>query len=208
MAAANVFAFDPVDSSTFYVVAKGPAGIYQTTDKGETFAAVTWPFTTPSRVAISPANGQHILVADGSQVSVSRDGGGTWTPSQGLPATGTPAFAMSPKSEDTVLVAWLDGKVLTTYRSVDGGDSFTPAGTSGWSNGAFARIVYSGNALAPHAVITTADGAYLTVDDGDTWLRIDANATSHKFTSAHWMKGYLYLGTFGQGILRSTTRLN
>jgi photosystem II stability/assembly factor-like uncharacterized protein len=53
------------------------------------------------------------------------------------------------------------------------------------------------------AVLTTLRGAFLSSDDGKTWHRIDGGTVSHSFWGARWLKGYLYLGSDGQGLLRS-----
>jgi hypothetical protein len=211
--AADVFAFDPSKASTVYVVASGTASVEQSTDGGATWNPI-WPgFQAPDRIAISPTNAKHILVDDGGTLAVSSDRGATWYLSTGLPSAGVPSIAVSPKSDDVVLVAWLDSATgtVTTYRSSDGGASFGQVGDAGWDNnhaGIFGGIFYSANARTPHVVVATQNGAYLSVDDGDHWQRIDSRTTSHKFTSARWMEGFLYLGTFGQGILRSDTRVD
>jgi hypothetical protein len=57
-------------------------------------------------------------------------------------------------------------------------------------------------------VVTTSDGAWRSNDDGAHWPRLDRHSVTHRFTSAHWANGYLYLATYGQGILRSNERLN
>lgn len=57
----------------------------------------------------------------------------------------------------------------------------------------------------PEVAITTLNGAYLSGDDGSTWSRIDGGLIAHSFWGIRWLKGYLYLGSDGQGVLRSTT---
>jgi hypothetical protein len=53
------------------------------------------------------------------------------------------------------------------------------------------------------AVLTTLRGAFLSADDGATWQRIDRRTIAHSFWGARWRNGYLYLGSDGQGLLRS-----
>jgi hypothetical protein len=122
--------------------------------------------------------------------------------------------AMSPVNDATVLAAVFDTDHVTAYRSADGGATFTltlkskvaPTGSTVWrADGgiAFGGVIYSPSQTAPHAVITTLNGAYMSADDGDHWARIDGTLITRRFTSAHFAGGYLYLGTYGQGIVRS-----
>ncbi|HTA37833.1 MAG TPA: hypothetical protein VK760_02095 [Candidatus Acidoferrales bacterium] len=53
------------------------------------------------------------------------------------------------------------------------------------------------------AVLTTLRGAFLSSDNGSTWTRLDRATTAHSFWGARWRAGYLYLGSDGQGLLRS-----
>ncbi len=59
----------------------------------------------------------------------------------------------------------------------------------------------------PLAVLTTRFGAYASADIGRTWQRLDAATIAHHFIGVAWNKGYVYLASFGQGILRSTAPL-
>ena len=59
----------------------------------------------------------------------------------------------------------------------------------------------------PFAVLTTRRGAYVSVDNGNTWQRVDTGTISHSFWRAHWYNGYLYLASDGQGVLASTSPL-
>lgn len=53
-------------------------------------------------------------------------------------------------------------------------------------------------------VVTTLRGAFMSLDDGSTWQRIDTKLISHSFWGIRWVNGYLYLASDGQGILKST----
>ena len=67
------------------------------------------------------------------------------------------------------------------------------------------RVVFNPKAQSgdPAVVVTTRFGAFLSMDLGTTWRRIDTTAISHHFIGADWSQGHLYLATFGQGIVRS-----
>ncbi len=60
--------------------------------------------------------------------------------------------------------------------------------------------------IAPVA-ITTLRGAFLSTDDGASWRRLDAGMVAHSFWGIRWHAGYLYLGSDGQGVVRSNARL-
>jgi hypothetical protein len=57
------------------------------------------------------------------------------------------------------------------------------------------------------AVLTTLRGAFLSADDGSTWTRLDGRTVAHSFWGVRWRAGYLYLGSDGQGLLRSDARV-
>jgi hypothetical protein len=56
----------------------------------------------------------------------------------------------------------------------------------------------------PDVAITTLRGAYLSADNGSTWKRLDDGLIAHSFWGIRWLRGYLYLGSDGQGVVRST----
>jgi hypothetical protein len=59
----------------------------------------------------------------------------------------------------------------------------------------------------PAVVLTTRFGAFVSFDGGTTWARIDKNAISHHFEGLDWAGGYVYLATYGEGAIRTATRL-
>jgi hypothetical protein len=100
---------------------------------------------------------------------------------------------------------------LDVLKSTDGGHSFAtpPLYTvpRGAPMGIGFNYVTSGMPLA--ALITKYQGAFLSSDLGETWQRLDTplQLTTHKFTSLQWQAGTLYLGTYGQGIIRTVQPL-
>jgi len=126
---------------------------------------------------------------------------------------------------------------ILIYRSVDGARSFTlestliqPTPQRPWPNLIFPlpderpapEIPYYatrfyGNRLAfnpkspkgsaPAVVLTTRFGAFASFDVGSTWQRIDTNAIAHHFIGVQWFDGYVYLSSFGQGVILSDTQL-
>ena len=72
------------------------------------------------------------------------------------------------------------------------------------------RLAFNPQAAAgttPAVVLTTRFGAYISYDQGSTWQRIDDNAIAHHFIGIDWNSGYVFLASFGQGAIRSTTPL-
>jgi hypothetical protein len=59
----------------------------------------------------------------------------------------------------------------------------------------------------PDVVITTLRGAYVSTDNGSKWQRLDDATIAHSFWGIRWLNGSVYLGSDGQGVLRSTTPL-
>lgn len=59
----------------------------------------------------------------------------------------------------------------------------------------------------PDVAITTLRGAFLSSDNGKTWKRLDSGLIAHSFWGIRWLNGYLYLGSDGQGVVRSTAPL-
>jgi photosystem II stability/assembly factor-like uncharacterized protein len=55
----------------------------------------------------------------------------------------------------------------------------------------------------PGVVLTTLRGAFISDDQGSSWTRIDKTLIAHSFWGIRWVKGYLYLASDGQGIVRS-----
>jgi hypothetical protein len=55
----------------------------------------------------------------------------------------------------------------------------------------------------PDVVLTTRFGAWVSQDGGTTWTRVDHLAIAHHFIGASWSNGYLFLASFGEGVIRS-----
>ena len=119
---------DPTNEQAFYVAPKSStAGLYRTTDSGQTYAQVPLPapfIDTPGIVAVA-ANGSILMVGNLSG-SVSSDHGASWTPMVSVPSPLTPFGGIGGAQPSTLAtdrdpsVAWLmSGTDL--YRSDDGG---------------------------------------------------------------------------------------
>lgn len=129
-------AFDPKNPLTMYVASgagalfSGPHAVYKSTDGGKTLSQLSWPFQWPGAVVDDQKNGSHLLVCDltngQSSLSVTTDGGTTWTKSSGVPPTKFwYAMTVSPVSGQTVLASSVDSNNnVFVLRSTDGGKTF------------------------------------------------------------------------------------
>lgn len=133
----NPIAFDPKTPTTMYFTSgpgvnlfSGPKGVFKSTDGGTTVSKLGWPFTWPGAIVVDSKNGSHIVVCDlnkTSSLSVTTDGGTTWTKSSGVPPTQFwYALTISPIDGKTVLASSVDAKNnVFVLRSTDGGKTFT-----------------------------------------------------------------------------------
>jgi hypothetical protein len=72
------------------------------------------------------------------------------------------------------------------------------------------RLAFNPQAPAgrtPAVILTTRFGAYASFDTGSSWQRIDTATITHHFIGATWKNGYVFLASFGQGVLRSLSPL-
>jgi hypothetical protein len=162
-----------------------------------------------------------------SSISVTTDGGTTWKTSTGVPPTAFwYALTISPVDGNVVLASSIDASNnVFVLRSTNGGLSFRRLGNL--TNAPLVRgridhddaagpaqaFVYSPereirydqdvtSGRAP-VVVTTLRGAFISGDDGSTWRRLDTATIAHSFWGIRWRNGYLYLGSDGQGVLKS-----
>jgi hypothetical protein len=168
-----------------------------------------------------------------SSLRVTFDGGKTWKTSRGVPATGFwYSMTIAPNDGSTVLATSVDAaNDVFVLRSTDGGLSFKKvavvtnaplvrghvdadlAHRYGGQPPAFVysparQILFNPDAKAhPYAALTTLRGAFLSTDNGSTWKRVDGALIAHSFWGIRWNRGYLYLGSDGQGVVKSTQPL-
>lgn len=213
--------------------APAPQAVFETTNGGKTLTKLPWPVKEPGMIAIDPNDGQHIIVGGlaeqkYSSLDVTFNGGKTWKHASGVPVT---AFwysaTISPSNGQTVLASSVDAaNNVFILRSTDGGVTFRKTATvanapliRGQVDRDLARrlpeppaFIYSParqilfnttTSKTPYAVVTTLRGAFLSTDLGSTWKRLDAALISHSFWGIRWNGGYLYLGSDGQGIVKS-----
>jgi photosystem II stability/assembly factor-like uncharacterized protein len=201
-APANIIAFDPHTPTTMYL-ANGTKGLVSSTDGGNTFPNTIGSFASAVSVIVDPTDGLHMLVGDSQAqtLSVSVDGGATWTTASGLPSSASYVVAIDPVDPKTVIVG-LGGADI--YTSKNGGLTFTK--TTHLAVSGFATLVFdSVTTGTPYlAMATTGSGAWLSKDLGATWQRLDGIMVP-KIWGVQWVKGTLYACTYGQGILKTVS---
>ncbi len=72
------------------------------------------------------------------------------------------------------------------------------------------RLAFNPAAPASKAaavVLTTRFGAFASFDTGSHWSRIDGEAIAHHFIGVSWLGGYVYLASFGEGVIQSSAPL-
>jgi hypothetical protein len=62
-------------------------------------------------------------------------------------------------------------------------------------------------ATTPAVILTTRFGAFASYDVGAHWVRLDRSLIAHDFIGVSWLRGYVYLASFGQGVLKSDAPL-
>ena len=210
-------------------------GVLTTTDYGASFTKLPWPIARPGMIAIDPHNPAHIVVGGlkngRSTVNVTFNAGKTWTEASGVTATPFWYDATIDTANGRVVLASNADLANNVFvlRSLDGGKTFHRMANV--TNGPLLRIrsgeddatapssfyVFSPSREirfnpgvskgTPYAVLTTLQGAFLSTDLGRHWQRLDLQLIAHSFWGIRWSNGYLYLGSDGQGIVRSTRPL-
>ena len=238
-------AFDPKNPKRLYIAAVSPffnaqyesksIGVLTTTDYGATLTKLPWPIARPGMIAFDPRDNAHIVVGGikngRSTISVTFDGGKTWTQSSGVvstpfwydatidPANGRIVLASDADSAGNVFILRSGDGGKTFQRVANAGsgpllqtrlhddDATAPANFYVFSPSREIRFNPSVSKGMPYAVLTTIAGAYISTDLGKRWQRLDLQLIAHSFWGIRWSDGYLYLGSDGQGIVRSTRPL-
>lgn len=167
-----------------------------------------------------------------SSIEETSDGGKTWATSVGVPPTAFwYAATISPTNGNVVLATSVDtSNNVFVLRSTDGGLHFTkiavvtnapllrgpidpdlrrtvPNAPPAFVYSPARQILFNPTVTkgTPDVVLTTLNGAYLSTDLGTTWGRLDRKLIAHSFWGIRWHAGYLYLGSDGQGVVKSTS---
>ncbi len=198
----NPIAVDPNDSLHVYVA--GTPGVYVSHDGGSSFALEPWPFRSVMMVVVDPANNQTLYVSNATGAWISHDQGSSWSPIT-VPGGGIIWSLTVDPANPQIVVASTTNALSEVVRSTDGGHTFVVS-ESGveWqpSPTGFSIRTVSFDPTGKYVAVATAVGIYLSTDGGVLWGDIAYNSTATYFTGVAWDQGYLYVSTYGEGILR------
>jgi len=198
---AGTIVVDPRNGSHIIVSdLRAASSISTTFDGGKTWkqAKGVPPSAFWYTISISPVNGRTVLASSvdaSANVYVLRSSDG------GLTFTKTAIVTSAP-----ALVGHIDADRGSRQRARgESGDDEAGGAPAAFLYSPVRQIAYNQNHTSgvADAVLTTLRGAFLSADDGNTWTRIDQRTIAHSFWGIRWLGGYLYIGSDGQGLLRS-----
>jgi photosystem II stability/assembly factor-like uncharacterized protein len=180
-------------------------GVYRSEDAGLHWRPVNGglPDLNVAALAVSPANANMILAGAVSGLSVSTDGGATWSLAAGSPGTIVGSIVFDPVDATIAYAASSSGWV---GRSTDAGRSWTQIGAD------VAGQQPTSIAIAPslHTTLylgTNLNGVYRSIDSGATWTA-KVNGLTNLHVSALGIDPdnaqVVFAGTIGGGIFLTT----
>ncbi|HYI11952.1 MAG TPA: IPT/TIG domain-containing protein [Thermoanaerobaculia bacterium] len=192
-----------------------PAVLYTTTHRlwksvsgGE--AWVPLPITTSGggwnasyirAIAIAASNPQILMVAKGSAVYRSTDGGTTWTPvSTGLPGRTVNGLMIDPSDPNKVFAALAGVSGTSVYYTLNGGTNWSPRGTG---LPQFSALVVRDDPTDATTLYCGTDvGVYRSTDGGATWSRFGTGMPAVSVYDIQILNdaSILRAGTHGRGI--------
>lgn len=162
----NSVTADPSDPRTLFIACGN--GIVRSEDGGASWRMVTgWRESDFTKIAIDPENGDNVYAASVWGLSVSRDGGDTWSPAnKGLSETYCRSVVIDHRDPKRVLLGTGGG----LYESRNRGKSWAPIKSSPQSN----ILRLSRSAVDPELWIagTEGEGVFLSNSDGKRWNRV------------------------------------
>jgi hypothetical protein len=189
------------------------SGIYVSSDGGNTFANQATNLAYAGVIFSFAEDPQHNLYAgaevgfDSNQSRVdamymSADGGQTWNKNLplGLPATG----------DDFVSIVDQAGELMYLSR---GKGVFVLVGNT-WQNYTTGLLIPNDTGIDPYDIAMSPSGIlflgartglYISTDNGRTWSSINLGKVSCVYALRFDSRGYLYVGTCGDGIYKSQT---
>jgi photosystem II stability/assembly factor-like uncharacterized protein len=204
----GAIAVDPSNGAHIIVsdMRGGASSLWVTSDGGKTWkkSAGAPPTAFWYALTISPANGRTILASSvdkSNDVFVLRSINGGHTFARVSTVTNAPLLRGRIDRDRSLMVA--PGRRREREHESQSSQSqafvYSPE----------REIRYNQDVTAgtPDVAITTLRGAFVSTDNGSTWTRIDGGTIAHSFWGIRWLDGFLYLGSDGQGVLRSNKRV-
>jgi photosystem II stability/assembly factor-like uncharacterized protein len=164
-------------ASNLILLAATGTGIWRSTDAGSTWSQ-RYSAVAMLDVVFNPADGTK-AIASGSTFGViglsvySTDGGLTWFPSTGLPASGGRVEVAYAASNPSIVFASANNNSGEVYRSTDGGVSFTLMSNPGHVSGQgwYDNCIWV-DPTNPNLVLIGGTDIYRSVDGGSTFSDI------------------------------------
>ena len=180
------------------------SSLWVTSDGGTTWTQATGVPKTPFWYAltISPVDGQTVLassVDSSNNVFVLRSHNGGKSFTKVAVVTNAPLIRGHAEANPNALWRTAGQHPPAAERSTERSQAFV------YSPEREIRYNQDVTTGTPDVAITTLRGAYISADNGKTWQRIDGGLISHSFWGIRWLNGFLYLGSDGQGVVRSTS---
>lgn len=211
----NAIAINPVDTSILYA-GTSDNGVFRSTDGGAKWVVVNQglPARRPVKALLVHPTTPSIICAGltaGVDVGIYRstDSGATWQPANFPSDINVFIFAVNPSSPDIMYAGTEKG----VFRSFDGGASWTPCNTGLPIR--FSILAVPGLAIHPQTPSTLyvgaqgidEDGAYRSLNGGDSWNAINIGLTNRIVNAIAinpMTPTTLYAGTNGGGVFQST----
>ncbi len=187
----TAIATSPAFASDQTVIAGTPTGVQRSTDAGRTWERIGLAGGEVTSLAIAPDFAETGRIFVGTTTGLFVTDGTGWTPITGSglgPAPPIEAVAVSPElPRDGIVLVSVRGRGL--FRSVDGGASVNPIGTSlleddvvlgSFYHRATSAIRFSPDFEHDHTVFGTAEtGVFKSTDGGETWERLVLPVSTH-----------------------------
>ncbi len=211
----DLVSVDPADNTTVYVGTTN--GVYVSHNSGVNFSPAGWGFSKVTLIVCSPASSSVIYVGENNgSLYYTTDSGQSWSPAGGLSSIGGyPAYLAVDPLNSSIVYAGFEGSAQT-YRgtqnagsvveSLNGGKSFENFNNQFTSYGTMYLYYLNGLAFEPGSqiiAIATVGGAYISEVGLNRWFPMDRNMTCQVDTGLAWWNGYLYVSTYGEGVIRS-----
>ena len=170
-----------------------------TSPDGATWTTVAGTGTT-NALAVAPSNTMEMFAATGTTMSVSADGGATWSASGALTGSNQPTSVAVDPTNPMIVYVGTDGTGV--YRSANGG------GTWGQTNSGLSNLTVHAVAVSPTTATTvfagTDGGIFRSTDGGSSWSLGGGTAGVGVLSFAlHPTKGNVMFASSSSGVLQS-----
>ncbi len=186
-------------SSDTNLFAETYPGVYRSSNNGESWSVVNNGLPSGNYYALSSYDGV-IYTGDDGIVYKSTNAGDNWTAlTNGLPGGFNEIYSLYADAD--ILIAGIG--MLGIYKSSNGGNDWSLS-SKGIANVSVYDIESKGNRL--YAVTEDADYGLIfrTENDGEKWDIIINGATDRGYMAFHNSGEYLWAGSFGDGLYRSS----